>query len=933
MKLIIQIPCYNEEQNLEKVIDNLPKKINGIDEIEYMVINDGSTDKTRDIAKGKNVKYIIDISPNKGLANAFMTGIKECLKNGADIIVNIDGDNQYTGKDILKLIQPILDKKADMVIGERQIEKFSPIKRILQRFGSWVIRKISKTKVKDAPSGFRAFSRECAFKLNVSSKFTYTLETIIQAGSNGARIENIKITSTPNTRKSRLFKNTAQYIFKSSIDIIRATYRYKFTKRWKIASALIAILLLVFLGIKFLMPCIFNNKKNEQIKLVAKIKPILKVDGLEFKDLNNNGELDIYEDWRYTSEERAKDLVNKMTLEEKAGMMVINSAFVKKGNDDSDSRLNEESSSSDTKIYMNYVGNTEAVKDLNIRHLITREDNVKPVTIAEWNNELNELAESTRLGIPVLLTSNAKNNLSYLVWADYKNFAYTMYPSPLGIAAAFMGERKVNGESSIIKNFAGTIKQEIKASGIRKGYMYSCDIMTDARWGRNNETFGEDVEVVSKISSELIKELQGENGLNSNGISLTIKHFPGSGARINGYDAHFEEGRYSLYKTENSLENYHLQPFQEAVNSKVSSIMPYYSQPDPQSGIQTYKEKVIKMDGSSYTYNDEFLTKLLRENMKFEGYINTDSGVIDWMYWGEENKTNVEKTAKAINAGVDLISDTYHVEWIIDAVKQNLVSEDRIDEAITRVLKEMFDLGLFENPYVDIEMARNNSTTEEAILEAYRTHQKSVVLLKDVDETLPIKKNAKVYVKEYGTTGRIIPDALVTREYNIEIVKDYNEADYLITYISGQITDEEINDLNLKDVMKNDFENWVQIGDKIKANGGERITIINFNTAYLLNEIEKNSDVLLGGFNTYTCAILDNIVGNCKPVGVLPFTIPASNDVIMIDKNGNCASPNDVPGYDKSKYMENGLNYEFVDSVGNTYKTGFGLHCTEIYLH
>ena len=260
MKLIIQIPCYNEEENLEKVIDELPKQIEGIDVIEYMIINDGSTDRTKEIAKSKNVNYIIDIFPNKGLANAFLTGIDEALKNGADIIVNIDGDHQYSGKDIPSLIKPIIDKKADMVIGEREIEKFSPTKRFLQKFGSLCVRIVSKTKVPDAPSGFRAYSREYAFKLNVYNEFTYTLETIIQAGANKTKIQTVKIHSLPNTRKSRLFKSIPEYIYKSSANILKAIFIYKPIKIWGVASFLsliIAIILFVTLGIKSILPYIF----------------------------------------------------------------------------------------------------------------------------------------------------------------------------------------------------------------------------------------------------------------------------------------------------------------------------------------------------------------------------------------------------------------------------------------------------------------------------------------------------------------------------------------------------------------------------------------------------------------------------------------------------------------------------------------------------
>lgn len=259
MKLIIQIPCYNEEENLAKTIEELPKEIDGIDEIEYVVINDGSTDKTRKIAIEKNVNYLVDIYPNKGLANAFMKGIETSLEKGADIIVNIDGDHQYSGKDIPKLIEPILLKKAEMVIGEREIDKFSFGKRILQKLGSFVVRIVSKTKVPDAPSGFRAYTREMAMHLNVYNQFTYTLETIIQAGTNKNKIETVKIHSFPDTRKSRLFKSIPEYIRKSIINMIKAIFIYKPVKAFSYLSVcafLISIILFIIFKFEHIYPYI-----------------------------------------------------------------------------------------------------------------------------------------------------------------------------------------------------------------------------------------------------------------------------------------------------------------------------------------------------------------------------------------------------------------------------------------------------------------------------------------------------------------------------------------------------------------------------------------------------------------------------------------------------------------------------------------------------
>lgn len=224
MKLIIQIPCYNEEKTLPQTIKDLPKRIKGVSKIEYLIINDGSKDKTVEVAQKCGVHHIVSLRQNRGLANAFRTGLMESLKRGADIIVNTDADNQYKGADIPKLIEPILAGRAQMVIGERPITDnpdFSFIKKVLQKLGSFVVRVLSGTKVPDAPSGFRAYTKEAALRLNVLSKYTYTLETIIQAGRNGIPIESVKIRTNLKTRESRLFKNMFQYIFRSVVTMIR----------------------------------------------------------------------------------------------------------------------------------------------------------------------------------------------------------------------------------------------------------------------------------------------------------------------------------------------------------------------------------------------------------------------------------------------------------------------------------------------------------------------------------------------------------------------------------------------------------------------------------------------------------------------------------------------------------------------------------------
>lgn len=254
MKLIIQMPCYNEEGTLAIALAALPRVVEGFDKVEWLIINDGSTDDTVKVAKECGVDHIVSFKYNQGLAKGFMAGIQECLNQGADVIVNTDADNQYEARDIPKLVRPILDNKAEYVIGERpisQTEHFSPVKKFLQKVGSFVVRVASNTNIPDAPSGFRAMSRECAMELNVYNNYTYTLETIIQVGQKGIAITSVPIRTNEDLRPSRLFSSISNYINKSVITIIRIFVVYK-PFMFFMSIAAILFFLGFILGLRFL---------------------------------------------------------------------------------------------------------------------------------------------------------------------------------------------------------------------------------------------------------------------------------------------------------------------------------------------------------------------------------------------------------------------------------------------------------------------------------------------------------------------------------------------------------------------------------------------------------------------------------------------------------------------------------------------------------
>lgn len=251
MKLIIQIPCYNEEATLGVTLSELPRQLPGIDRVEWLIVNDGSRDRTIEVAKACGVDHIVDLGSNQGLAKGFMAGIEACLRAGADIIVNTDADNQYCAADIPKLIAPILEGNAEIVIGARPIQQvphFSPIKKFLQKLGSFVVRLASKTNIPDAPSGFRAMSREAALRLNVFNEYTYTLETIIQAGQRGLVITSVPIRVNGYLRPSRLVKSITAYIQHSILTIIRIFMTYRPLRFFMMLGS-------VPVGIGFLLCC------------------------------------------------------------------------------------------------------------------------------------------------------------------------------------------------------------------------------------------------------------------------------------------------------------------------------------------------------------------------------------------------------------------------------------------------------------------------------------------------------------------------------------------------------------------------------------------------------------------------------------------------------------------------------------------------------
>ncbi|MFK9094456.1 glycoside hydrolase family 3 protein [Bacillus salipaludis] len=706
-----------------------------------------------------------------------------------------------------------------------------------------------------------------------------------------------------------------------------------------------------------------NVESNQkQPKLEVRVKNIIEVDGLKFKDLNNSGKLEPYKDWRLTPKERAENLVSLMNIDEKVGMMLINTRKMGLSQEDKsktshDGVLDEaivekgENIFAVSKIY----GTTHTVENMHLRHFILR-DNFSPAEMAEWVNKMNELCEGTRLGIPCLIASNSRNENGESIFGMNDAVGiFSTWPGTLGLAAAAKGDIKNGCDASLISQFAKIAHDEWEATGIRKGYMYMADTATDPRWQRSYGTFGEDPEFISDAIGRIIDGFQGEN-LGKHSIAMTTKHFPGGGARENGFDPHYEEGKWNLYPTPGSLEKYHLPPFQAAVEHGTSSIMPYYSIPRiNKSVVQEFDGEDIPFEEVGFTFNHYFLQHILRGKLGFKGYINSDSGVTNKMSWGVEDKTEAERFSKAINAGTDLVADTNDIENLKLAIQNGWISEKRIDEANVRLLTEMFTLGLFDDrTYVSTENATAVVSKPASWEAAYEAHKKSVTVLKNSDQTLPLTaeklNNKKVYVEAFHKEPERA--AAYTEQARKEcqelgqftLTDNYQEANVAILLLSpksgayfnatpGLLELELVENKTLTALDGSTYEETTlsnmnhlkEVADSIHVRGGKVIMTVNVVLPWILGNVEPLADVLIAGYDTFYKAQFEVMAGNFHPVGVLPLTLPASEAVIAVDENRDCVSRNDVPGYDKDKYMPEGLTYAYKDSDGNVYKLGHGL--------
>ena len=637
-----------------------------------------------------------------------------------------------------------------------------------------------------------------------------------------------------------------------------------------------------------------NAQKVAQPQLGSRSAKILKKSGFEFKDLNKNGKLDKYEDWRLPQEARIQDLVSQMTIEEKIGFMLISTTrlagdFSFQQNapkTEITSGFNEEDLMQPINMFtrkplpvpnMGAAGTTKGVMTYNLRHFILRA-NTSAKVLAEWSNNLQALCETSRLGIPAIIASNPRNHITAdaSIGLSVGTTVFSKWPGELGLSA--MRDLKLTRE------FAEIAAKEWSAVGLRKGYMYMADLSTEPRWQRIEGTFGEDADWTSNMIREIVLGFQGDK-LGKNSVAMTTKHFPGGGPQVGGQDSHFDWGKNAHYP--GGMFDYHVKPFIAAINAGTSSIMPYYSAP---------KDK--NMEEVGFSYNKAIIQDLLRKQLGFKGIVNSDTGPIDMMPWGVENLTILQRYQKAIEAGVDIFSGGADPSMLLETVKKGMVSEARINESIARLLKEKFDLGLFENPYVDVDAAVKTVGNAEFQEKGNLAMRKSIILLRNDAKVLPIAPKTKVYFETYFDDGKTKTPVKAFKpevnKWNLEFVSTKEEADVVILWLTpngGSLFSSNGSPIELQ-LSKNKID-VAHVNETTYHK--PTVMIINYTSPWVIDEVDNpNVKTVLATFGTTTDAILDVVTGAYNPTGKMPFSTPTSRKVVMENQS-------DVPGFMKPK--------------------------------
>ena len=692
---------------------------------------------------------------------------------------------------------------------------------------------------------------------------------------------------------------------------------------------------------RYLEPVVFHNENGPDIGVTT--CGVIVRDGLYFKDMDNSGELAPYKDWRLSPEERAKDMVAHLRLDQQAGL-VLNTLFNTPVAPTRAAATGADGKLEFGKIYKHHdpdekpipgplPGMTMSIDDADVldKHITAG------VYRGDMHCEAGMVALYHNAGTQMLEYEACKGGVA-IPYSLHTNPINIGYPDSLGIGAAVLGD----GNADFVYEMADTDRKMMKAEGLHIMYGPQVDVATDPRWPRTNGTYGERTDVTSDITEALIKGYQnGDDGLNEGSVVLTVKHFPGDAPSENGFEPHVPIGQWRIYRTPGSMEKYHLPPFQRAFDHKASSIMPDYSRiaADGRAVPQTYRGEVTSTEAVPSAYSKELLTDLARNKMGFDGYINSDSGITSVQIYGVEDLTVPQRYAKAISAGTDVIGGNTDPENIIKAVEDGLLPKADLDRASYNRLLSLFRTKRVDNPYLDPDQAdqARQDNFDGAKKKAYEANQKAVVLVKNHGGVLPLAKEKKVCIVTFkgvdsgfakmaqamgaglGSANadealrKTLAEAFEKKGYTV--VATPEEADVLYLHVwpisngvvfyqfampvieMGEIvTDERETNKSQKKTGKQvtvttlkDVEKIRELADAIHARGGKVVGTCVVNNPWLLDKLEPYCDALTIQYTVSTVALnnalnaqVDVISGDFAPPGKLSLTMVSDPAVIAI---------------------------------------------------
>ncbi|WP_456377329.1 glycoside hydrolase family 3 N-terminal domain-containing protein [Lutibacter sp.] len=597
-----------------------------------------------------------------------------------------------------------------------------------------------------------------------------------------------------------------------------------------------------------------NSKKN--MALLGKEAPTIEQDGFKYRDLNKNGKLDTYEDFNALVNERVDDLLSQMNLDEKAGLM-----FITMINMNSEGKPIDIPVISTNMMQMAFSFMLPPASDMIVKKKM-RSFNILSSydahIMATFNNTIQKIAERSRLGIPITLATDPRHGTENNPGASIYTSAFSQWPSSLGLAAT--------RDTLLVCEFGNIARQEYRSIGLTLTLSPMADLATEPRWGRINGTFGEDAQLSAAITKAYILGFQGDS-LNNKSVACMAKHFSGGGPQKDGEDPHFPYGKEQVYPGNNF--DYHLIPFiKGAFAAHTASIMPYYGIPIDQTN-----------ENVAFAFNKEIITNLLRDSLKFDGVVCTDWNIIsksklgEPRSWGVENLTTSQKVKKILDAGCDQFGGEDIPNEIVELVKAGQISEDRIDQSVKRILREKFKLGLFDNPYVDVDKANKIAGNNAFRAKGKLAQQKSIVLLKNKN-LLPLKKGSKIYAK--GITN---PKAF--KNYAV-LVDNPKDADFILNRINTPYDKRDKyflegffhqGRLYYNEEEKKEILNLIQQKPSV--------VVVNLERPAILIEIANKSDALLAEFGATDEVLLNILFGEVKPTGKLPFEIPLTWEAVQ----------------------------------------------------